>query len=159
MSKKSKCVQLRRGTAEEHETFVGAIGEVTVDTTNNTLRVHDGVTPGGHAAGGSDDNTTLPDNIDYVAEWQLPSAENAYTWYRKYQSGWVEMGGIWTGSKNCEFGREATITLTLPLEMKDNNYYATAAVSNTYLMHMGQNTEATSVMFRFGAYSTTRTLN
>ena len=41
-------VQLRRGTAAQHATFVGAPGEITVDTTNNTLRVHDGITPGGH---------------------------------------------------------------------------------------------------------------
>ena len=40
-------IQLRRGTAAEHNTFTGANGEVTVDTTNKTLRVHDGVTVGG----------------------------------------------------------------------------------------------------------------
>jgi|11_taG_2_1085331.scaffolds.fasta_scaffold15113_3 hypothetical protein len=40
-------VQLRRGTATEHNTFIGAVGEVTVDTTNETLRVHDGSTAGG----------------------------------------------------------------------------------------------------------------
>jgi hypothetical protein len=43
----SKQTQMRRGTQTEHETFTGAIGEVTVDTTNNTLRVHDGVNVGG----------------------------------------------------------------------------------------------------------------
>lgn len=41
-------VQFRRGTAAQHNSFVGAPGEITVDTTNNNLRVHDGVTPGGH---------------------------------------------------------------------------------------------------------------
>ena len=40
-------LQLRSGTATEHNTFTGANGEVTVDTTNKTLRVHDGVTVGG----------------------------------------------------------------------------------------------------------------
>jgi len=44
-------VKLRRGTAAEHDTtnggFTGAEGEVTVDTTNDTLRVHDGSTAGG----------------------------------------------------------------------------------------------------------------
>ena len=40
-------LQLRKGTATEHNTFTGANGEVTVDTTNKTLRVHDGVTVGG----------------------------------------------------------------------------------------------------------------
>lgn len=40
-------IQRRRGTAVEHNTFTGAVGELTVDTTNNTVRVHDGVTAGG----------------------------------------------------------------------------------------------------------------
>ncbi len=40
-------IQLRKGTATEHNTFTGASGEVTVDTTNKTLRVHDGSTVGG----------------------------------------------------------------------------------------------------------------
>lgn len=40
-------VQFRRGTATDHLTFTGAVGEITVDTTNNVLRIHDGVTPGG----------------------------------------------------------------------------------------------------------------
>lgn len=43
----SKQVQLRRGSAIEHNTFKGASGEVTVDTTNKSLRVHDGLTNGG----------------------------------------------------------------------------------------------------------------
>ena len=41
-------VKLRRGTANQHSTFTGAIGEVTVDLTHDTLRVHDGVLAGGH---------------------------------------------------------------------------------------------------------------
>lgn len=40
-------IQLRSGTTTEHNTFTGANGEVTVDTTNKTLRVHDGSTVGG----------------------------------------------------------------------------------------------------------------
>ena len=41
-------IQLRQGTTTEHNTFTGAVGEVTVDTTKDTLVVHDGVTAGGH---------------------------------------------------------------------------------------------------------------
>ena len=41
-------VRLRRGTQTEHQSFTGNTGEVTLDTTANTLRVHDGVTVGGH---------------------------------------------------------------------------------------------------------------
>ena len=40
-------IQLRQGTTTEHNTFTGAVGEVTVDTTKDTLVVHDGVTAGG----------------------------------------------------------------------------------------------------------------
>jgi len=40
-------VQLRRGTTAQHSTFTGAEGEVTVDTTKDTLVVHDGSTAGG----------------------------------------------------------------------------------------------------------------
>lgn len=40
-------LQLRRGTTDQHATFVGANGEVTVDTDKKTLVVNDGVTQGG----------------------------------------------------------------------------------------------------------------
>lgn len=43
----AKQVQLRRGTTTEHNSFTGAVGEATVDTTLNTIRVHDGTTVGG----------------------------------------------------------------------------------------------------------------
>ena len=40
-------LQLRRGTTVQHSTFTGAVGEVTVDTTKDTVVVHDGTTAGG----------------------------------------------------------------------------------------------------------------
>jgi hypothetical protein len=40
-------VQHRRGTTAQHTTFIGAVGEVTVDTTTKSLVVHDGATAGG----------------------------------------------------------------------------------------------------------------
>lgn len=43
----AKQIQLRRGTTDEHADFIGAPGEVTVDTLLNALVVHDGETPGG----------------------------------------------------------------------------------------------------------------
>ena len=59
-------LQLRKGTATEHNTFTGANGEVTVDTTNKTLRVHDGTTVGGTRL------ATLTGGL--VPATQLPSA-------------------------------------------------------------------------------------
>lgn len=43
----SKQVRLRRGTTLQHDTFIGAEAEVTVDTNKKCLVLHDGVTPGG----------------------------------------------------------------------------------------------------------------
>lgn len=40
-------LQLRRGTTTQHNAFTGALGEVTVDTTKDTVVVHDGTTVGG----------------------------------------------------------------------------------------------------------------
>ena len=40
-------IKFRRGTTTEHATFTGAEGEITVNTTKDTLVVHDGATAGG----------------------------------------------------------------------------------------------------------------
>lgn len=44
-------VRIRRGTTAQHAAFVGAIGEITVDTDKDTVVVHDGVTAGGFPLG------------------------------------------------------------------------------------------------------------
>ena len=40
-------IQYRRGTNAQNIAFTGALAEITVDTTNGTIRVHDGITAGG----------------------------------------------------------------------------------------------------------------
>ena len=40
-------VQFRRGTNAQNDTFTGSAGEITIDTTNKTIRVHDASTAGG----------------------------------------------------------------------------------------------------------------
>ena len=44
-------IKRRRGTTVEHESFVGAAGEITVDTDTWEPVIHDGVTPGGYRQG------------------------------------------------------------------------------------------------------------
>ena len=41
-------VQFRRGTTAEHSSFKGAVGEVTVDTSKNTVVIHDAIQAGGY---------------------------------------------------------------------------------------------------------------
>ncbi len=119
----SKQVQLRRGTATEHSSFIGAAGEITVDTTNNTIRVHDGHTSGGISLA---KKSEIPDltTIDYVIDYQIPTSVNNYTWYRKYKSGWVEQGGLGTPSAASTYKAE------FPIEMQ-NTQYTLVAISKS----------------------------
>lgn len=63
----------RGGTAQEHETFVGHDREVTVDTTGKKLRVHDGITPGGHEIAKEED---VPISIRQMENDAYRSTEN-----------------------------------------------------------------------------------
>lgn len=66
------------------------------------------------------DNTA---GADAVIDYQLPTAENDYTWYRKYKSGWVEQGGIVTTTTTY-------FTVTFPVTMA-NTYYFTAVTRSS----------------------------
>ncbi len=80
----SRQIQIRRGTAAEHTTFTGAIGEVTMDTTNKTLRVHDGTTAGGIPLARADavpsniSNKIIPDYANGVS-MNITTTEQTYT--------------------------------------------------------------------------------
>ena len=50
----TKQVQRRRGTSTQHTSFAGAEGEISVNTTNKSVHVHDGSTAGGFEAARAD---------------------------------------------------------------------------------------------------------
>lgn len=50
----SKVLQIRRGTAAQINNFTGLAGEITMDTTAKTIRIHDGTTLGGFALARAD---------------------------------------------------------------------------------------------------------
>ncbi len=60
----AKLLKLRRGTTSQHSSFTGAEGEVTVDTTKDTLVVHDGSTAGGTPLAKESTVTAIPAVID-----------------------------------------------------------------------------------------------
>lgn len=64
--------------------------------------------------------------IDYVVESQEPTAENGYTWYRKYKSGWVEQGGKATKTNTAAQQQ----TFTMPIQMANNEYQVQAHIAD-----------------------------
>ena len=60
----AKLLKLRRGTTSDHSSFTGAEGEVTVDTTKDSLVVHDGSTAGGHPIAKSSDIPSVTGKAD-----------------------------------------------------------------------------------------------
>ena len=80
---------------------MGAITEALNDKSDRDLR--------------NVDNTA---GADAVIEYQVPTAENGYTWYRKYKSGWVEQGGHYNGNITAGNGTQ----IILPIVMADTHY-------------------------------------
>ncbi|MGA1354043.1 MAG: beta strand repeat-containing protein [Candidatus Limnocylindrus sp.] len=77
----NKHLQLRRGTPAHHNSFTGASGEVTVNTTNKTVHVHDGATQGGIELARKDLSNALPSaavslNSQRLTNLAAPSANN-----------------------------------------------------------------------------------
>jgi hypothetical protein len=61
----TKEIKRRRGTTSDHGSFTGALGEITINTTTNTVVVHDGTTLGGHSLAKADaSNINLSNQIN-----------------------------------------------------------------------------------------------
>lgn len=80
--------------------------------------------------------------IDVVIEKQLPTAENNYTWYRKYKSGWVEQGGCGSTTAGNSF------SATYPITMLNTNYT---------LLVSGSSAGATTSSTAHGCHYTSKT--
>ena len=74
----AKLLKLRRGTTSQHGSFTGAEGEVTVDTTKDTLVVHDGSTAGGVPLAKESANLSLidEDNMSTNSATRPPSQQS-----------------------------------------------------------------------------------
>ena len=66
-------IQRRRGTTSEHSTFTGAAGEITIDSTKNTVVVHDGSTTGGYPLAKESDVPSNIQDLDNVYSAMSPT--------------------------------------------------------------------------------------
>lgn len=107
----ARVLQIRQGNNAENNIFKGALAELTYDSTNKDIRIHDGEQRGGFI-------------IPSLDSFQMPSASNGYRWFRRYSNGWCEQGG----TTDVSNGSGSTITLTKP--MLDGNYQVFLQASN-----------------------------
>jgi hypothetical protein len=66
-----------------------------------------------------------------------PTADNNYTWYRKYSDGWVEQGGIISS-----IASGGSKTATLPITMSDTNYTLVVTSNGAYIAQPEANNSA-----------------
>lgn len=83
-------VQFRRGTTVQNDNFTGAAGELSIDTTLNTIRVHNGSTVGGYQLIQADNAVDIIPNTNLT--YNLGNATN------KWQSLYVGGNTIYMGN-------------------------------------------------------------
>lgn len=94
-------VQLFNSTTDE---AVATVGTVVAQVGENTTQIANRVVKGHE-----------------LIDFQIPTAANGYTWYRKYADGWVEQGGDVSGTNG---------TITFPITMAGSDYQIMANVKN-----------------------------
>ena len=144
-------VQFRRGTSAQHSSFTGANGEITVDTTNKTLRVHDGVTAGGVKVAKYSDISAVA-NLQSIPSSLIPSANVTYdlgtaenSWKDLYLSGnSIYIGGTtiskqedgslrFSDSANNDVSIQAA---TLTVSGNTTSTFANATITNLILQNV-----------------------
>jgi len=131
-------VQLRRGSSTENDAFTGALGELTIDTTNDTVRVHDGSTAGGFQSAKltGTQNVTLnaqaelrfgdSDSSNYVALKSPATVSSNLTFTLPDSDGTNGQALVTDGSGTFSFAAAgATISQDNSTDSAHNIYYAT----------------------------------
>jgi hypothetical protein len=112
----AKLLRLRRGTDTQHTTFTGAEGEVTVNTTNDSLHVHDGTTAGGREVMRADKDN-MPDSGVTAGTYGSSSAIPAITVDAKglvtsATTSAIDSTAITNGTSNVSVAASGNITAT-----------------------------------------------
>ena len=96
------------------------------------------------------DLNNVNNNIDFIIDSQEATAENNYTWYRLYKSGWVEQGGY---HDHGSVANTFSDTINLPIEMQDTNYTAFATINTSTQGQVGiEVSEKNTVSIKVRAY-------
>ena len=132
-------IKLRRGTKAQHDDgsgFTGALGEVTVDTTDDTLRVHDGSLKGGHVIAKLSD-VEASDALSEMSDVNLTSpADGSLLKYDNASSKWIDSAKL----TETATGIDVTGTVTADgVKLGDNEKIQLGASQDLEIFHDGTN--------------------
>jgi hypothetical protein len=96
-------VLFKRGNTVQNNNYTGVSGEISIDTQTKTLRVHDGITPGGNilTTGGIYGNSNVTTYLTSVAGNIIPSANVTYSLgnaTNQWRDLWVSNNTIYIGN-------------------------------------------------------------
>ena len=131
----TKQVQRRRGTATQHTSFTGAEGEVSVNTTNKSVHVHDGVTAGG-IEGARADLTNVSDS-DLNARLTGNTLSSLTITSADINGGTID--GTVIGGTTPAAGNFTTGSFTGNVSFGDNDKAIFGAGSDLQIYHNGSN--------------------
>jgi len=146
-------VQFRRGTTSQNNSFTGAAGEITINTTKKTAVVHDGSSAGGSTLISENDegywsavtNTDIDSAIENVDSWSASTYRSAKYVYQvsntdktEYQSGEILVIHDGTTAYLTEYAKMATgnndlVTFTVDINSGNVRLRAQAQAPNSAL--------------------------
>ena len=146
-------VQFRRGTTSQNNSFTGAAGEITINTTKKTAVVHDGSSAGGSTLISENDegywsavaNTDIDSAIENVDTWSASTYRSAKYVYQvsntdktESQSGEILIVHDGTTAYLTEYAKMATgnndlVTFTVDINSGNVRLRAQAQAPNSAL--------------------------
>ena len=131
-------VQFKRGSTSNNDSFTGLVGEISIDTTLGTIRVHDGSTAGGSELALSDlTNATVGGHLIPTADITYDLGSSDFRFRDVYLSGsTINLGGATISQDSVlNTGSHDISKLELPLITSEINIGKYVWIcANSYIM-------------------------
>ena len=144
-------LQLRRGNTTHNNSFTGAEGELTVDTTKHNLRIHDGTTQGGYTINNASEVVHITDTETITGNKTLNGTTTIKNLYLSPEDSNLEGGQIifqgatnepnasknlWLDRYNGQFrfiGTDSSNNIKTPLrvDIENNKVYGITPAAGT----------------------------
>ena len=148
-------LRVRRGTNTQHSSFTGADSEITVNTTNKSVHVHDGTTAGGFQLARADLNNVS--NSDFLSKANAAGVSGGGGASVATITGATQADPVvitTSASHGFVDGTEIQITDVVGMtNLNGNTYYVDVLTSTTFALYSDVNLSTTVNGSGFTAYS------